>query len=463
MRNICIPLISLFLILGCGKDFLDIKRDSNQVVPTSVKDYLSIVSKSSMLESSILLSFLGADEYYYNSQAEIVAMSRFSPFHQFAYTWEQNIFSQDEPVRDWFRAYENIMYANLALDIEKISPLPSENEDWLKVRVAARFYRAWNYYQLAQQFCENYEKERASSQLGLPLRTDYDVSIKFGRSNLQEVYDLILKDLEEADAIDLSPALNIYLPGRDAVEALLARVHLQMGNYALAEQYASEMLNRKYTLIDFNKLDKPINGIYESKFDPDGKNNPTIIFYSFQTNEGLMYMTKMDTAFVESFETGDLRKTVYFYKNPDRSSFYNGSYCGYGVGYMFTGLSVEEMLLVRAECLARRGEKKRAIDDINNLRKHRFTAEYYKNIDPEKIADVLLLVLNERQKELYMRGMRWQDARRINKENKYPVEFKRILKDEDKEYKLPVGSSRWVWPIPPQEITNNNLEQNKRT
>ncbi|ULT23556.1 hypothetical protein KUH03_30955 [Sphingobacterium sp. E70] len=42
----------------------------------------------------------------------------------------------------------------------------------------------------------------------------------------------------------------------------------------------------------------------------------------------------------------------------------------------------------------------------------------------------------------------------------YPIEFKRKL--DDKEYRLQIGSSRWVWPIPPPEIINNNLEQNKR-
>ncbi len=461
MKKISIIIATLILILGCGKEFLDIKRDSNQVVPRSVKDYLSIVSKRDMLESSLLISFIGADELYYNNHSDLVASSRFTPFHQFAYIWAQDIFTQDEPVRDWFRAYENIMYANLALDVEKKAPTPSEINDWMKVRVAARFFRSWNYYHLAQQFCETYIQDHAGDQLGLPLRTEYDVSVKYGRSNLKEVYDLIIKDLEEANAIDLRSDVSIYLPGKDAVEALLARVYLQIGNYVLAEKYASSVLSRKKQLVDFKTLGKPISNIYESQFEPMGQNNPSIIFYSFQGNEGLLSeKMKMDTILVSSFQKGDLRRSVYFFDNQDGSQLYIGSYSGFGISSIFTGLSIEEMLLIRAECLARRGDKKNAIDDINYLRKSRFTSKDYKEYKIEEIEDVLDLVLNERRKELYMRGLRWQDARRLNREKRYPVEF--IRKMDNKEYKLSVGSPRWVWPIPPSEIINNNLEQNKR-
>ncbi|ULT23553.1 hypothetical protein KUH03_30940 [Sphingobacterium sp. E70] len=119
MKKIGMSILPFLFIMGCGKEFLEIKRDSNQVVPNSVKDYVSIVSNRSMLESSLLLSFIGADEFYYGSHSEVAAMARFSTFQQFAYVWGQDIFTQDEPVRDWFRAYENIMYANLALDVEK--------------------------------------------------------------------------------------------------------------------------------------------------------------------------------------------------------------------------------------------------------------------------------------------------------------------------------------------------------
>ncbi|ULT23554.1 RagB/SusD family nutrient uptake outer membrane protein [Sphingobacterium sp. E70] len=121
----------------------------------------------------------------------------------------------------------------------------------MKVRVAARFFRAWNYYQLAQQFCETYDIAKANKQLGLPLRIEYDVSTSYGRSRLQEVYDLILKDLNEANEMDLNSELNIYMPGKDAVEALLGRVYLQIGNYDLAEKFATNVLSRKKQLVDY--------------------------------------------------------------------------------------------------------------------------------------------------------------------------------------------------------------------
>ncbi|ULT23555.1 hypothetical protein KUH03_30950 [Sphingobacterium sp. E70] len=135
-----------------------------------------------------------------------------------------------------------------------------------------------------------------------------------------------------------------------------------------------------------------------------GQNNPSIIFYSFQALSGLLSSRmKMDSSFVKSFQIGDLRKSVYFFNNQDGSDLYTGSYTGFGVSSIFTGLSVEEMILIRAECLARKGDQQKAIDEINYLRKFRFSTEEYKDYKLEEIGDVLMVVLEERRKELYMR------------------------------------------------------------
>ncbi|MBV2227194.1 MAG: RagB/SusD family nutrient uptake outer membrane protein [Sphingobacterium mizutaii] len=449
-----------FLALGCGKEFLDIKRDSNQVVPSTIQDYLAILNRREILDNHRILSFIGTDEYYYDTYSDLVAQSSFTPFHKKAYTWEKEIFEVDEQLRDWNKSYENIMYANLALDVEKITPKPGEEMDWKRTVVAARFHRAWKFYQLAQQFCGPYNGNTSSSALGLPLRTDYDVSVKYSRSTLKEVYDLILNDLHHAEEVNLDSDLNIYLPGRLAVKALLARVYLQIGKYEKAEHYSISVLKEKSDLVDYNLLNGNLEDYYDSHFNTLGKNNPAIIFYSQQSLSGIISESmKMDTTFIESLHDSDLRKEIYFFDREDGAKIYVGSYCGYGVSRMFTGLSTEEMMLIAAECLARKGDHQLAKDALKPLLKVRFRDGKIPD-DMETEADVLGLVLKERKKELFMRGIFWDDARRLNLEGKYTFIFKRNL--EDKEYVLAPNDKRWTWPIPTNEVTNNNLQQNER-
>ncbi|QRQ61096.1 RagB/SusD family nutrient uptake outer membrane protein [Sphingobacterium multivorum] len=461
LRNYLIFCLAIILT-GCGKDFLDAKRTSNQVVPKTAKDYLTILSRDNMYYTSSDLAYLGADEYYVKNSADLVAGSQYTPFHQYAYTWQDNPYGNQRNIKDWDLAYERIMYANLALDVESAPAGQGETADRDRARVAARFHRAWNFYQLAQLFCSPYNEPTVAQDPGLPLRLDYDVSVRYDRSSLKEVYDQIINDLTEAENIPIVDDTNPYMPGTTAVQALLAKVYLQQGKFDMALRYADIVLQKKKVLIDYNKLTGSVTDIYGSYFAPYGKNNPAIIFYSAAAVGGVLGATRRtaDTMFSRSLDQHDLRKKIYFFKRPDGTQAYTGSYCGYGANESFTGLSVEEMLLIRAECRARSGMDQQALDDINLLRKHRTDADAYHEHKLSDVSDILTYVLTERRKELYMRGIRWEDARRLNQEGRYPVSFTRIL--DGIKYSLAPNSKKWVWPIPQSEIDANGIEQNQR-
>lgn len=449
-------------LVGCGKDFLDIKRDANQVVPSKVRDYLAILNRINMLSTSQDLSYIGSDEYYLRNNEDLVALAFYEPYLKNAYTWEDNIFTTDEDFYGWYTAYEKIMYANLAMEVEKLSPSPQEVEDWNKVRVAARFHRAWNYYQLAQQFCEVYDRNIAKDRLGLQLRLDYDVSVHYDRSNLQQVYDLILKDLHEAEETPLPEIDNIYLPGKRAVNALLARVYLQMGDFDTSLKYAEKALYNKTEFIDYNQIEGELTDYYGSLFELGGKNNPSIIFFSSCSAPNTMNPSRycVDSTLIAQFEVNDLRKRVYFFRTEDDRMVFTGSYAGDGAYALFAGLSTEEMLLIRAECNARNGRADLVIQDLNLLRSHRFAKESFIPLKSEGDLGILDLVLQERRLELFMRGLRWEDSRRLNREGKYSISFTRSL--DGKVTTLLPGSKKWVWPIPEIEIIRSGIVQNPR-
>ena|SRR5690606_34256 len=465
MKQFIKPLAFLFIVIalcGCGKEFLDVKRDANQVVPKEVKDYLAIINRSNMFGTSTDLACIGADEYFVPSRAELIAGSQYTPFQKNAYVWADDVYEREMNIKDWHEGYERIMYANLALDVEKIDPAASEKEDWNRVRVAARFHRAWNYFQLAQVFCSVYDPSTVAEELGLPLRLDYDISVSYTRSSLKQVYDQILKDLHEAVSIPLTGSESIYIPGNIAVKALLARVYLQMGDYDSALKYAEEVLAENKNLVDFNTLSADINSIYSSYFEFFGKNNPSILFFSYNTAGGFLSGPRYhaNPEYLSLYEEHDLRFKINFYNESPNRYVYIGSYYGDGVNSPFTGLSVEEVLLIRAECLARSNRIDKAMEDLNFLRRHRYNHQQLELVEAYDRNVALHLIFEERLRELYMRGRRWEDARRLNREGEFLTTFRRELEGEL--FELKPGSKKWVWPIPQNEVETNNIPQNDR-
>lgn len=465
MNKLYLFILVGFLCLGCGKEFLDIKREAHQVVPTTTKDYHAVMANNLLLNTSHFLSFVAADEYTVGSDFDLIAVSRNYPIQQHAYKWANEGFEVNEQVLDWNFAYERIAYANLAMDVDKLKPTRKDEElQQLEVRLAARFHRAWNYYQLAQLFCKTYDPQTADQEMGLPLRLDYDLDVRYDRSSLKQLYAQILKDLHEAEEIGEEHSVdnrkNPYFPGLLSVEALASRIYLQMGDYKKAKEYADKVLQKMNSLIDYNTLSGNITGEYTSYFKNNGAENPEIIFYGATAPGGLISPSRFraDDNILQAFDSNDLRKEKGFYQRAAGNTVFIGSFVGNGFDPYFTGLSVGEMLLNRAECYARSGEDVKALEDLNQLMKKRY--RNYQALNIADVDDMMKLVLMERRKELYMRGMRWDDARRLNREGKYPVTFQRTL--EGKTYTLEPRSKKWLFPLPPNEIILNKLVDNKR-
>lgn len=455
-------IIVILGLTGCGKEFLDIKRNANQVVPHTVRDYLALMNNSStILRSSNAYAFFGSDEYYVEPNA-LASLSKSSPHSRQVYIWGDDTYLDETQNADWNFGYSAVMTCNLALDVEKILPNAEELDDWNRTRLAARYHRAWSFYQLAQLFCPVFDENTVEQELGLPLRLDYDLAVKYQRATLKETYDQILKDLHEAEEIPVLKDDNIFLPGPLAVKALLARIYLQMGRYDLALQYADKVLKEKNELLDFNRLSGTVVNEGGSYLPPYGRENPEVILYMNGGPGNLVGSTRFNAApeFLDTFETGDLRGKIYFFKRANGTKMFVGSYSGRGGANLFSGPAVDEMLLIRAECLARDKMVSDALQDINRLRSKRYEPVHFKEIKDSEVNDVVELVLKERKKELYMRGLRWEDARRLNREGVYSVTFSRELEGEV--FQLKPGSKKWAWPLPPNEISRSGLVQNSR-
>jgi len=450
--------LSVFLLSGCGKEFLEKKRDSKQVIPKDIKDYQAMLDAYKVINQngSANLGMVGGDEYSV-TDAVMTTYKGFYPYEANGYIWAKEVFETKEST-DWNNAYQRILYANLMLEVEKIKPSPAEQESWNNVKGGALFVRAFSYYQLAQLFCKPYDAATASSDLGVPLKMTYDVTEKVNRGTVAGVYKQILADLETAYPLVADQPINNFRPGKAAVAALLARTFLQMGNYERAGYYADQGLKYRAQLIDFRPMTIPALGeLFISDY---GVSNPEILFFVGNAIRPITPYVgfNADPELLALYDAGDIRLKAYFSETADKRKAFRASYGG--LLLTFNGLTTAELWLMRAETRARAGQKQLALDDLNQLRKHRYIALGYQDVTAATADEALALIVKERRKEFVYRGIRWEDLRRFNKDPRFAKTIKHTSYGKD--YELPPNDIRYVWPIPDNEIDLNGLQQNPR-
>jgi hypothetical protein len=138
---------------------------------------------------------------------------------------------------------------------------------------------------------------------------------------------------------------------------------------------------------------------------------------------------------------------------------FKGNYSG--SGGVFSGLALDEVYLIRAECQARLGNIQLAMNDLNTLMRNRWNNKVpYPVFTAIDAKDALRQILTERRKELVYRNTRWSDLRRLNLENDFAVTLIRNVSNVV--YTLAPNSTRYVFPIPEYEIAASGIEQNDR-
>lgn len=445
---------TIFLLTSCMKDFLDVKRDKAQVIPVTLEDYHSIFENTTMnFPSSHLLGEIGSDDLFLYPQ-RWMALS--VPEQKNGYVWADDIYL-GQSSQDWNRGYERILYANFVLEgVSEIIETSTNKALRDELIGTAHFYRGTNFFQLAQLFCKQYNTSTANGDLGLPLRVTSNINTQYQRENLEETYRLIINDLEIASKMLPNEMSLNTRPYRATAMGMLANVYLQIGDYDNAFSYADAALSIVSEILDYNEVNTSIN----NPFALYGRGHKEIIFFSYMTAAILLNSNlTVDSTLYDSYSQHDLRKLAFFVTTGDRISF-KGSYAG-NVAFMFTGLTVPELLLIKSECNARLGKIQDSVADLNLLLSNRFSPEHFEPVSNDiSQHELLYLVLSERRKELIYRGRRWSDLKRFQIDPNLAKPLKRVL--DEMEYNLPINSPKWVWPIPPDVISLGGIEQNER-
>lgn len=443
-------LVAIFTMLtSCNKkDFLDTKPDISLVVPQTLEDY------QALLDNDFLMNGLGngpvgltpsdgeiaSDDYYIMDNA----YSTLSLPNQNSYLFNTGYITTN--VLSWNYPYANIAVSNVVLDGLESSTRTSQNSSqYDNIEGSALFYRSHMFYQLAQLYAPPYDASNAETLSGIPLRLHADINEDLQIGSVQGVYDRITADIKRAIPLLPDTALYKNRPSKIACYALLSRTFQTMHLYDSALLYADSALNIKNALINFNELNTSLTFPFSQvKY----ANNPEVIFACVMLYNPWPIIVRGATARVDSilyssYGSNDLRKGTYFRAASPSGYRFKGSYDG--KDYLFTGLATDELYLIRAECLARKGAVVESITTLNTLLQARWKEGTFVPLAALDAQKALDLVLDERRKELYFRGLRWTDLRRLNTEG-YNITLHRKLNGED--YSLPPNDSRYTYPIP---------------
>ena len=446
MRLTLSILVVCLFFSSCTKDkWFDAKQSLTQVVPTRITDFQGLLDNILMDWNSPYLMEMGTDDHYATDAAYLLL----SVNEKNAYTWAHDL--PYTSVIDWNAlndgTWVRMYYANLVLDGLKTTA-GAGSFDYNNVQGQALFYRAKNFYDLLQEYAPIYDSVKSATDPGIPLRIESDINIPTKRATVKEGYDQMISDLTQA--IPLLPVTPLYKtrPSKPACYALMARLYLNVGDYADAGKYADSCLSLYTSLLDFNTLNLALAT-------PLVNYNSDVIF-NCSMNVGSLSNTRIDSLLYKQYDSNDLRKAVFFKVNPDNTIAFRNS--NYGIT-CFSGMSIEEMFIVRAEVKARQGQTAAALSDINTLLRARYKKGTYVDKTAASPDEALSIVLTERRKELLMHGQRWSDLRRLNKDPRFAKTLTRVI--AGKTYTLEPGSFKYTLPLPDDVISQvPGLQQN---
>jgi len=449
MKNF--KLLTLLMLLislnsSCQKEFLEERPALSLLVPTTLSDLQALLDNTTIMNSIAPgLTQIATDEFAFDDgpwAALATAPQRNS------YIWAADL-SEGEIIYDWNGPYRAIFYTNVVLDgLDKLPAADTQTAAYRQVKGSALFFRGLAFFYLSNSFCKAYDGS-AGSTPGIPMPLTADVNARYDRGTLEQTYKQLLSDLETAYSLLPNLAIAKNRPTAAAAAAILSRVYLDMGDYDKSLSYANACISQQDKLIDYNTFNTTIFYPFEETL-PNG-NTEILLFmnfvsYAFQGASTTIAAPEL----YNQYGTDDLRKTVFF----NKSSKGNITYKGYD------GITLPEVFLSAAECLARQGKLEDCAAMLNKLLKFRISKATFSPVVFATAEDALRRVLLERRKEMVAHGLRWFDIKRLNLTPATAITLNRTV--AGKTYTLLPNDKKDVYPIPLQEISRHNIQQNER-
>ena len=454
------------LMISCEK-YVDFKTQG-QLVPGTIENYRYLLNNTSALEVAPTISDMASDDLEIvdgsPQQLSLVDNDYYGYFAR-AYQWADQIFPlENQYYKDdnWTSLYNTVVYANTVItEVPNISDgTPAEREELI---AEAKIHRASSYLMLVNTYAKPFAQQTAATDLGVPLVLTLTTEQTLKRETVENVYKAIINDINTA--LPTLPESQNYntLPSKSGAYALLARTYLYMNRFEEAANAADQALSLRNELVDLTALDTLIAGSYPLKI-----NNPEILLSKVPVNGVLGRSAptalRLSSSLLALFDTNDQRYNLFTVPGSivspwevyDGRYFYLDAVTDQGRN---VGPSVPEMILIKAENEARKGNVAEAMNLVNQLRAKRILSTGTVELTATSAQDALLKVISERRREFMFRMLRWWDMRRLKNEPNFNQTYTRQF--GGKTIMLAPNSDRYVFPISKYELNMSpGLEPN---
>ena len=451
-RNIYVALsLILSLMLGACSDFLE-ESSQDETIPTTTTDYSEL-----LMEYMYKLDRFNYNVLFYLDDDLMLNESRlpsgdyiWGPASQIRiFTWQPDMWEQENADDDGYEyTYTQIMGINAVLD--GVGDAVGSQRDRDLIRAEALGLRAFGYFRIVNMFGEPYNYNKKA--LGVPLKlTAALVENGIARSTVEEVYNQIVADLEEASKLFATypKTRGNYRMNGTTVDILLARAYLYMEEYDKSISAATRAIESAEGLSDYTKMSY-------------GEKEFSLARYDLSEVEWLYGYTYIDQSLcptadlLTGFTAGDKRRDFWFPANG------TGVYKHLCPGDLANeaktpghAIRISEAYLTRAEARVlstTNMDESGALADLNELRRHRITGY----TDETSTTSLLEKIRQERRLELCYEFHRWFDLRRYGMPS-ITREFKQRKKDQYRIYTLKEKDPMYTLPFP-LDVVNKNIQ-----
>lgn len=358
--------------------------------------------------------------------------------------------------------------------LSKVDAATGSESTKKQIKCEALALRAWSLYVLVNKFAKAYNPTTATTTPGIILMTeDKDIQTPQSKSTIADVYEQILKDINQAIDLGGLPdvAVNKMRFNKPAAYAVKALTLLNMQRWDDAEEAAKQALASNNVVNDYNNTyqgtmqGSVLKGSYPVIFRGTSSTEEDYFFF---LNKRLELMCSYSPTAMANFEDGHVYKDKFSNMNMYLDYLMDGGQMligesGYTVSYDMMsywndgGLRSPQMYLTIAECETHKGNYDTAMEYLDKVRINRIAPTKYQPLkgsvttQKDAIAHVKQVTLNE---DIYSINI-FFDKKRWNQLDGWKQDYSRTL--AGKTYTIHPDSKMWVFPFP-LDVMNNNSQ-----
>lgn len=464
--SVLVIVFSLFLG-GCEK-YLDLNPD-NRVRLETVEDYQAVVTGSYPQAYHMFTELYTENVRFYDypgyNQANITSWLK--PI----YLWSDYYITNNAitPEAAWRKYYRDIYKSNVVL--EGIDNATGDNQLRQSVKGEAYMNRAYAHFMLVNIFSKHYNKETASSDMGVPyaLETEKVTGTSYKRDNVQYVYDMV--EADALKALELVDERYMEVPkfhwSKASIHAFFSRFYLFKSDWEKSLVHSEKVFEINSSIRDlFTDFDKYFlvgdHTTFARRYFETHNANILLVNHTLEWNSyfrGSLYANE----FRSTFYKDDVRGRIFTRWNNQTPNYmcrkFRASLPSDGQSYSDVALFVvEEVMYNAAEASVRKSNPdfNYAIEKMNTILEQRWRPYAPLKLEDFTTEEAMIdKILDEKNRELCYEGYRWFDVKRYE----IPVTHW----DGRKEIYLPPNDPRRLIQIPFSELdANPEMEPNPR-